>query len=487
MSRNSSYDSSDYSSDELDYEEGQYDFNGEILINRYALFHKLGSGSYSTVWLAYDIEQNDFFAIKIQFSDDYYEAVDEIRFLKKINDKSASQQSSNINELLESFVVIRMKKKFLCMKFPILAGSLYDLIRKGKYRNGLPLTIVKKIAVQMLNGFQTIHSLGYIHSDIKPENILFEGRSKKIKELIDEFNKVNFNNIYKELKDKYVLDNTLDPNNNKHKKKLRSEKSNLYNATLQIVISRMNLDFSSDSSDSEDFTEYSNLSSWTDSIDDSVSQHSDDSSDSNTSTDSNYCNDDCKNDSSEYDDYDSEKDQKSHDRYDENFNDDIIDNCSIRISDFGNIVKMKTNEFKEIQTRYYRSPEVIIGCHYTETCDVWSIGCTLYELYTGELLFNPKKDKDISRDLQHLLDIMKYKGTFTKTMVSKASRKTEFFDKKLKLKKSNKINLSSLKDELKEKQDNKLSDFIDLLNKCLTVDFKKRPKCKELLSHPFII
>lgn len=38
-----------------------------------------------------------------------------------------------------------------------------------------------------------------------------------------------------------------------------------------------------------------------------------------------------------------------------------------------------------IQSRFYRSPEVIMGMEYSMAIDMWSVGCILAELYTGLL------------------------------------------------------------------------------------------------------
>jgi len=40
-----------------------------------------------------------------------------------------------------------------------------------------------------------------------------------------------------------------------------------------------------------------------------------------------------------------------------------------------------------IQSRFYRSPEVILGHTYSMAIDMWSLGCILAELYTGYPLF----------------------------------------------------------------------------------------------------
>ena len=60
---------------------------------------------------------------------------------------------------------------------------------------------------------------------------------------------------------------------------------------------------------------------------------------------------------------------------------------------------------QEIQTRQYRSPEVIIGVHYNETADIWSFACTIFEMLTGDFLFEPKKGPNFGKDDDHLAQV----------------------------------------------------------------------------------
>jgi serine/threonine-protein kinase SRPK3/serine/threonine-protein kinase SRPK1 len=70
----------------------------------------------------------------------------------------------------------------------------------------------------------------------------------------------------------------------------------------------------------------------------------------------------------------------------------------VKIVDMGNACKIEKNRAKLIQTRYYRSPEVIIRRGYDESADIWSLGCTVFELITGRILFRPKKTENYTEN-----------------------------------------------------------------------------------------
>lgn len=48
--------------------------------------------------------------------------------------------------------------------------------------------------------------------------------------------------------------------------------------------------------------------------------------------------------------------------------------------------------FHYIQSRFYRSPEVLLGIPYDLPIDMWSLGCILVEMHTGEPLFSGKDE-----------------------------------------------------------------------------------------------
>ena len=69
----------------------------------------------------------------------------------------------------------------------------------------------------------------------------------------------------------------------------------------------------------------------------------------------------------------------------------IDKDVKLKIVDMGNGCWTYHHFSDEIQTRQYRSPETILGIPYNTTADIWSFACMIFEMLTGDFLFEPRK------------------------------------------------------------------------------------------------
>lgn len=90
----------------------------------------------------------------------------------------------------------------------------------------------------------------------------------------------------------------------------------------------------------------------------------------------------------------------------------IVKNTDIKLIDFGSAIFDHEHHSKIVSTRHYRAPEVILELGWDRKCDVWSIGCILYELYTGDALFQTHSNTE------HLAGMEIVLGKLPKHMVS---------------------------------------------------------------------
>ncbi|XP_049628443.1 dual specificity tyrosine-phosphorylation-regulated kinase 4 [Suncus etruscus] len=97
---------------------------------------------------------------------------------------------------------------------------------------------------------------------------------------------------------------------------------------------------------------------------------------------------------------------------------------SVKVIDFGSSCYEDQKVYTYIQSRFYRSPEVILGHSYNMAIDMWSLGCIMAELYTGYPLFPGENEVD------QLACIMEVLGLPPRHFIQTASRRQTFFDSK---------------------------------------------------------
>lgn len=76
---------------------------------------------------------------------------------------------------------------------------------------------------------------------------------------------------------------------------------------------------------------------------------------------------------------------------------------AIRVIDFGSSCLSSRRTYTYIQSRFYRSPEVLLGLKYSQKIDIWSLGCVLVELHTGEPLFGGHDQVD---QMSRIVDVL---------------------------------------------------------------------------------
>ncbi|ETV80188.1 CMGC/SRPK protein kinase [Aphanomyces astaci] len=168
---------------------------------------------------------------------------------------------------------------------------------------------------------------------------------------------------------------------------------------------------------------------------------------------------------------------------------DAVPDYQVKIADLGNACWTYKHFTQDIQTRQYRSPEVILGQNYDQSTDMWSMGCFVFELATGELLFDPKSSKSYSRDEDHLAQMIELLGRIPKTFASNGKFSSEFFNRKGELKKIHNLKYWALKDVLAEKYELGTVDadaFAAFLETMLRFQPSKRITASEVLNHPWL-
>uniref|UniRef100_A0A669DPF0 dual-specificity kinase n=1 Tax=Oreochromis niloticus TaxID=8128 RepID=A0A669DPF0_ORENI len=96
---------------------------------------------------------------------------------------------------------------------------------------------------------------------------------------------------------------------------------------------------------------------------------------------------------------------------------------AIKIVDFGSSCQLGQRIYQYIQSRFYRSPEVLLGMPYDLAIDMWSLGCILVEMHTGEPLFSGSNEVD---QMNKIVEVL---GVPPSHMLDAAPKARKYFDK----------------------------------------------------------
>ena len=161
----------------------------------------------------------------------------------------------------------------------------------------------------------------------------------------------------------------------------------------------------------------------------------------------------------------------------------------VKICDMGNACWFTYHFSTAIQTRQYRSPEVLLGINYNETADIWSLACIVFELATGDYLFSPRKGETYSKNDDHIAKFIRMLGKMPKKFALSGDNSYKYFNRKGEMRRVHNIPRIPLKTVLimkyhfKEKEAEALSDFLMPMLEYLP---EKRASAKELLNHPWL-
>lgn len=476
------------SSDNID--EIENEFVGELLNNNYIILRYIGRGTFSRVWLCYNIEKDNECVIKIYFPKDKSEYDYEINTLKVINEKQLKCNSGS----LDNFQYIFNNQTYHCIVLNLLGLSLEDILERKKNLN---VEECKHILRYILFGMNELHTFKILHTDLKLDNILSDYIDPNLQKFLDWFNndfKIqngNISEIYKKFI-KNLLPKNFDDFDKHKKKKIKRKIKIRASLNLKNLIKKEIEKYEEDNYDSD------------------ISNNSE--NDYNSENENNLnCNELNINEDNINDLEEVNLDNKKHnkinnnktiktcefrDSCDEDYDDDEdinITNLKFKIVDFSNALNEdEIDEDDELQIRAFRSPENIMGYKYNYKSEVWSIGCILIYLLTKKYIFEPDlSGNSDKKDKEQLALMEKYLGRIQKDISLECPRSCDLFEDNgkiinhKKVEKTSVVNfISKYRPDISEKDLMSINYFLENI---LKYDYKKRYNTYQIQNHEFLV
>lgn len=166
----------------------------------------------------------------------------------------------------------------------------------------------------------------------------------------------------------------------------------------------------------------------------------------------------------------------------------------IKVIDFGSATFEDGYHSSVVSTRHYRAPEVILGLGWSFPCDLWSVGCILVEVATGDALFQTHEN------LEHLAMMQQVLGPVPESMAYRADKHSQKYFTNGRLdwpegaasrKSVRSVNkLRELRALLTQRCDSEggqgVEELVDLVRAMLQYEPAQRMSAAATLSHPFL-
>jgi len=516
---------------------------GEVYNNRYQVIAKLGWGHFSTVWLCHDSSYGRFVAMKVQKSAPHYTeaAYDEIKLLAEAarRGQPPEWEFTGVVSLIDYFEHTGPNGQHMCMVFETMGPNVLALIKRYNFK-GVPLNIVRKLTEHTLIGLDYLHRVcGIIHTDLKPENVLVgcpygvpvnkhgapligqvdpalmaakadpmtmaalsqQGSGATAAKAADATQAPAQQPpadatlattagvpVHKTVK-RPGPDDANEKNGTKHPPYMRPQlKPSRSDPTL---LSSYGDDATVLSKPLYDHGQVMRLDATTKAGGVAASGAGAAAASAGAGAQAAAPGAAAPGGASPHGNLLKPDGTLNQKLLEQVVSVDLFDHQGViyKVADLGNACWVERHFSDDIQTRQYRSPETIINAGYDTSADLWSLACMVFELVTGDYLFDPKASEEYPRDEDHLALFVELLGPIPMKLISRSRRAMTYFNRRGELRHIKSLRYWGLADVLTQKYHMhpvEARNLASFLLPMLHLQPEDRISAQKALEHPWL-
>lgn len=207
------------------------EYLGKVVNNKYLIIKYIARGTFSRVFLVYNLIHDKFYALKMLFEEYREEGLQETKNYRHFTNRP----NSRVVEYIDTFEY----EDKICLLTEFMGIDLLDALNIYNDINEIPRTLIIKCIIDTLEGLNELHTCNIVHADLKLENIMLTHFTRETEKYIEWFKSINIQGYREKFYEKLKVDfNKIQEGNGVNRKKIKNALQNKFNNFISAVFKK---------------------------------------------------------------------------------------------------------------------------------------------------------------------------------------------------------------------------------------------------------